>query len=237
MRDLLNYHFPRRYYAPDGGGGGSGTGDAGAGTGSGGGTGTGAAATGATGSGSTFDPTVFARSVAEETRKTLLAELGVSSMDELKASIKGGRKGGTGAGDADDIKAKNDRIAQLEAEKAEAGISEAILRGMHGHEFHDADMVRQILKGSIVNQSGSVYIKGADGNPLYNKKGDKMTVSEYMETLKSDKPFLFKAPPVAEGAGITPGGGFISSTAPNADAVMSKDMISMDEIDAIFKKK
>jgi len=72
-----------------------------------------------------------------------------------------------------------------------------------------AKALMPILKSVMdIDEEGNVFVRGEDGNPLLDNKGEYLKVADYLEKLKNDDEFrgLF-AGSAANGSGVVGGGG------------------------------
>jgi len=109
-------------------------------------------------------------------------------------------------GEFDDImkqqaEKSNQEINNLKNELQKIKINDSLLSSASKHKANVPDQVVQLLKSNVqLNENGSVEILENNNQPRYNKKGELMTVDEYVEEFLTQNPHFQSATPSGSGS-------------------------------------
>lgn len=109
-------------------------------------------------------------------------------------------------GEFDDImkqqaEKSNQEINNLKTELQKIKINDSLLSSASKHKANVPDQVVQLLKSNVqLNENGSVEILENNNNPRYNKKGELLTVDEYVEEFLTQNPHFQSATPSGSGS-------------------------------------
>lgn len=109
-------------------------------------------------------------------------------------------------GEFDDImkqqaEKSNAEINNLKNELQKIKINDSLLSSASKHKANVPDQVVQLLKANVqLNDNGAVEILENNNQPRYNKKGELMTVDEYVEEFLTQNPHFQSATPSGSGS-------------------------------------
>jgi hypothetical protein len=109
-------------------------------------------------------------------------------------------------GEFDDImkqqaEKSNQEINNLKNELQKIKINDSLLSSASKHKANVPDQVVQLLKSNVqLNENGSVEILENNNQPRYNKKGELLTVDEYVEEFLTQNPHFQSATPSGSGS-------------------------------------
>lgn len=95
----------------------------------------------------------------------------------------------------------NAEITNLKNELQKIKINDSLLSSASKHKANVPDQVVQLLKANVqLNDNGAVEILENNNQPRYNKKGELMTVDEYVEEFLTQNPHFQSATPSGSGS-------------------------------------
>lgn len=95
----------------------------------------------------------------------------------------------------------NAEINNLKNELQKIKINDSLLSSASKHKANVPDQVVQLLKANVqLNDNGAVEILENNNQPRYNKKGELMTVDEYVEEFLTQNPHFQSATPSGSGS-------------------------------------
>jgi len=95
----------------------------------------------------------------------------------------------------------NAEITNLKNELQKIKINDSLLSSASKHKANVPDQVVQLLKANVqLNENGAVEILENNNQPRYNKKGELMTVDEYVEEFLTQNPHFQSATPSGSGS-------------------------------------
>ncbi len=95
----------------------------------------------------------------------------------------------------------NAEITNLKNELQKIKINDSLLSSASKHKANVPDQVVQLLKSNVqLNDNGAVEILENNNQPRYNKKGELMTVDEYVEEFLTQNPHFQSATPSGSGS-------------------------------------
>ena len=95
----------------------------------------------------------------------------------------------------------NAEINNLKNELQKIKINDSLLSSASKHKANVPDQVVQLLKSNVqLNDNGAVEILENNNQPRYNKKGELMTVDEYVEEFLTQNPHFQSATPSGSGS-------------------------------------
>jgi len=109
-------------------------------------------------------------------------------------------------GEFDDImkqqaEKSNQEINNLKTELQKIKINDSLLSSASKHKANVPDQVVQLLKSNVqLNENGAVEILENNNQPRYNKKGELLTVDEYVEEFLTQNPHFQSATPSGSGS-------------------------------------
>jgi len=109
-------------------------------------------------------------------------------------------------GEFDDImkqqaEKSNQEINNLKTELQKIKINDSLLSSASKHKANVPDQVVQLLKANVqLNENGAVEILENNNQPRYNKKGELLTVDEYVEEFLTQNPHFQSATPSGSGS-------------------------------------
>ena len=109
-------------------------------------------------------------------------------------------------GEFDDImkqqaEKSNQEINNLKNELQKIKINDSLLSSASKHKANVPDQVVQLLKANVqLNENGAVEILENNNQPRYNKKGELLTVDEYVEEFLTQNPHFQSATPSGSGS-------------------------------------
>lgn len=95
----------------------------------------------------------------------------------------------------------NAEINNLKNELQKIKINDSLLSSASKHKANVPDQVVQLLKANVqLNDNGAVEILENNNQPRYNKKGELMTVDEYVAEFLTQNPHFQSATPSGSGS-------------------------------------
>ena len=95
----------------------------------------------------------------------------------------------------------NQEINNLKNELQKIKINDSLLSSASKHKANVPDQVVQLLKSNVqLNENGAVEILENNNQPRYNKKGELLTVDEYVEEFLTQNPHFQSATPSGSGS-------------------------------------
>jgi len=95
----------------------------------------------------------------------------------------------------------NAEITNLKNELQKIKINDSLLSSASKHKANVPDQVVQLLKSNVqLNDNGAVEILENNNQPRYNKKGELLTVDEYVEEFLTQNPHFQSATPSGSGS-------------------------------------
>jgi len=95
----------------------------------------------------------------------------------------------------------NAEITNLKNELQKIKINDSLLSSASKHKANVPDQVVQLLKANVqLNENGAVEILENNNQPRYNKKGELLTVDEYVEEFLTQNPHFQSATPSGSGS-------------------------------------
>ena len=139
----------------------------------------------------------------------ILNELGVGSLDDVKAAIEERRKAEEEKqlerGKFDEVIKKktqeyNDKLTKLEAELRDERVDKQLINAASKHKAINPEQIKSLLKNSVhLNKDGKVEVVDNSGTPRYNKDGDLLTVDEAVQEFLTQNAHFQSATPSGSG--------------------------------------
>jgi hypothetical protein len=140
----------------------------------------------------------------------ILNELGVGSLDDVKAAIEERRKAEEEKqlerGKFDEVIKKktqeyNDKLNKLEAELRDERVDKQLINAASKHKAINPEQIKSLLKNSVhLNKDGKVEVVDNSGTPRYNKDGDLLTVDEAVQEFLTQNAHFQSATPSGSGS-------------------------------------
>ena len=140
----------------------------------------------------------------------ILNELGVGSLDDVKAAIEERRKAEEEKqlerGKFDEVIKKktqeyNDKLTKLEAELRDERVDKQLINAASKHKAINPEQIKSLLKNSVhLNKDGKVEVVDNSGTPRYNKDGDLLTVDEAVQEFLTQNAHFQSATPSGSGS-------------------------------------
>lgn len=140
----------------------------------------------------------------------ILNELGVGSLDDVKAAIDERRKAEEEKqlerGKFDEVIKKktqeyNDKLTKLEAELRDERVDKQLINAASKHKAINPEQIKSLLKNSVhLNKDGKVEVVDNSGTPRYNKDGDLLTVDEAVQEFLTHNAHFQSATPSGSGS-------------------------------------
>jgi len=140
----------------------------------------------------------------------ILNELGVGSLDDVKAAIDERRKAEEEKqlerGKFDEVIKKktqeyNDKLTKLEAELRDERVDKQLINAASKHKAINPEQIKSLLKNNVhLNKDGKVEVVDNSGTPRYNKDGDLLTVDEAVQEFLTQNAHFQSATPSGSGS-------------------------------------
>ncbi len=140
----------------------------------------------------------------------ILNELGVGSLDDVKAAIDERRKAEEEKqlerGKFDEVIKKktqeyNDKLNKLEAELRDERVDKQLINAASKHKAINPEQIKSLLKNNVhLNKDGKVEVVDNSGTPRYNKDGDLLTVDEAVQEFLTQNAHFQSATPSGSGS-------------------------------------
>ena len=140
----------------------------------------------------------------------ILNELGVGSLDDVKAAIEERRKAEEEKqlerGKFDEVIKKktqeyNDKLTKLEAELRDERVDKQLINAASKHKAINPEQIKSLLKNNVhLNKDGKVEVVDNSGTPRYNKDGDLLTVDEAVQEFLTQNAHFQSATPSGSGS-------------------------------------
>ena len=140
----------------------------------------------------------------------ILNELGVGSLDDVKAAIDERRKAEEEKqlerGKFDEVIKKktqeyNDKLTKLEAELRDERVDKQLINAASKHKAINPEQIKSLLKNNVhLNKDGKVEVVDNSGTPRYNKDGDLLTVDEAVQEFLTQNAHFQAATPSGSGS-------------------------------------
>ena len=161
----------------------------------------------------------------------ILNELGVGSLDDVKAAIDERRKAEEEKqlerGKFDEVIKKktqeyNDKLTKLEAELRDERVDKQLINAASKHKAINPEQIKSLLKNNVhLNKDGKVEVVDNSGTPRYNKDGDLLTVDEAVQEFLTQNAHFQAATPAGSGSVSNVGKSTTQKTLNVADLDMS----------------
>ena len=140
----------------------------------------------------------------------ILNELGVGSLDDVKAAIDERRKAEEEKqlerGKFDEVIKKktleyNEKLSTLEQELKNERIDKQLINSASKHKAINPEQIKDLVKNRVqLNQDGKVEVLDNSGTPRYNKDGDLLTVDEAVQEFLTQNAHFQSATPSGSGS-------------------------------------
>jgi len=140
----------------------------------------------------------------------ILNELGVGSLDDVKAAIDERKKAEEEKqlerGKFDEVIKKktqeyNDKLNKLEAELRDERVDKQLINAASKHKAINPEQIKSLLKNNVhLNKDGKVEVVDNSGTPRYNKDGDLLTVDEAVQEFLTQNAHFQSATPSGSGS-------------------------------------
>ena len=140
----------------------------------------------------------------------ILNELGVGSLDDVKAAIDERKKAEEEKqlerGKFDEVIKKktqeyNDKLSKLEAELRDERVDKQLINAASKHKAINPEQIKSLLKNNVnLNKDGKVEVVDNSGTPRYNKDGDLLTVDEAVQEFLTQNAHFQSATPSGSGS-------------------------------------
>lgn len=105
------------------------------------------------------------------------------------------------------VSKKEQEISQYKAELQKVRIDDALIKAASEKQAIKPDQVVNLLKGNVrLGDDGKPEIVGENNTPMYNDKGELLTINEYMGQFLDNNPHFKNATPSGAGSRSSVGG-------------------------------
>jgi hypothetical protein len=105
------------------------------------------------------------------------------------------------------VSKKEAEISHMKAELQKVRIDDALIKVASEHQAIKPDQVVNLLKGNVqLSADGTPEIMGANNAPMYNDKGDLLSINEYVGQFLDNNPHFKNATPSGAGSRSSVGG-------------------------------
>lgn len=107
----------------------------------------------------------------------------------------------------DTVSKKESELSQLKTELQKVRIDEALIKSASEHKAIKPEQVANLLKNNVqLGADGKPEIVGENNTPIYNSKGEPLSIGEYVGSFIDDNPHFRTATPSGTGSTGNVGG-------------------------------